>query len=164
MRVGCLISILLLLSVGVGVSMIVNRMELEDPFTGEFDHPPLRSLILSSSQHVTKMIAPLQQWADTHSYKFHVSSSTGQPESILFQIWNGTVVIVASDRLGNGGSIVPGLDISIYWNGDVADDALLDVVSQQISAVLSPFGSIEATSKPPGTPPRSKSRNRWSRP
>ena len=165
MRVRCLLFVFFLVIVSMGVS--VSQMNSEDPFAGEageFSNSPLRSLTLTNAQHVTKMTAPLQQWADTHGYKFRVSSSTGQPESILFQLWNGTIVIIAEDRLATGGSENTGLDVFIYWNGDVADDALLDVVSQQISAVLSPFGSIKATSAPPGTPPRSKIRNRWSRP
>ena len=164
MRVAWLLSAFVSLIVVTGVSVSVRKTESEDPFPGEpgtFSNYPLRSLTLSSSQHVTKMVAPLQQWADAHGYRILVGSPRGQPDSIMIEIWNGKVVISATDRLGNGGSVIPGLDLFVYWNGDVADEALLDIVFQQMVDVLSPFGSIEAKSAPSGTPPRERMRNHW---
>lgn len=161
MRAYGILAIFFMLSGGVNKNMSI--VEVEDPFAGDFESPALRTLVLSSSQNVAEMANTLQEWAHDHDYKFQASSPTGQAESILLQIWNGTIVILASNRLGNGGSRIPGLNITIYWDGEVANDSLLDTVSEQINGVLTPFGTIEVTSAPPGTPPRKQSTNRWRR-
>lgn len=152
MRFG--IALCLLVTLVIGVHMTLGRMEIEDPFTGEYENFPLRTLTLSSSRDVEDLTAPLRQWAEGIEYKFRVSSPYGQKGSILFQIWSGLVVIVGTDRMND-----PGLEFYVYLNSDTADDKILDLIAKQLRTVLIPFGQVEVASAPPGTQPRKKSTN-----
>lgn len=138
--------------------MTLGYMEIEDPFEGEYEHIPLRTLTLTSSEDMENVTDPLRQWAGRHGYKFRVSSSTGQKGSILLQIWNGMVVIIGDDRIDG-----PGFRFDIFLNSDAADDQMLDEVAEQLRMALVPFGSVEVTSAPPGTQPRRESTNTWRR-
>ena len=138
--------------------MTVGYTKIEDPFEGEYENFPLRTLTLTSSREVENLTVPLQQWAENHKYKFRVSSSTGQKGSILFQIWNGLAVTIGDDRVDG-----PGLRFDIYLNSDIADDQMLDRLAEQFRAALVPLGSVEVVSAPPGTQPRRESTNTWRR-
>ena len=138
--------------------MTVSYSKIEDPFEGEYENFPLRTLILTSSREMENLTVPLQQWAEGRKYKFRVSSPTGRRGSILFQIWNGMVVIIGDDRMDG-----LGLRLDIYLNSDTADNQMLNGLAEQIHAILVPFGSVEVTSAPPGTHPRRESTNTWRR-
>lgn len=161
MRVYALVTMLCMICAGTGV--VMSRVGIEDPFTGEFESFPLRTLVLTSSQDMSVAADLLQQWASAHKYKSRISSPSGQPGSILVQIWNEIIVVLSGNRLGNGGVRLPGLNINVYWNGDKADEMELDIVAQQLNEILSPFGTIQMTSAPRGTSPRKESTNLWRR-
>ena len=148
----------LLLALIIGVNMTLGRMEIEDPFTGEYENFPLRTLTLTSSRDVEDLTAPLRHWAEGNGYKFRVGSPYGQKGSILFQIWNGLIVILGDDRMDD-----PGLRFDVYLNSDTVDDQALDQVAEQLRMVLAPSGQVEVASAPPGTQPRKESTNRFHR-
>ncbi len=154
MRLGMALCLLMILT--IGIHMTLGRMEIESPFIGEYESSPLRTLTLTSSRDVEDLGIPLQQWAEGCGYKFRVGSPFGQKGSIMFQIWNGPIVIIGDDRMDH-----PGLEFSIYLNSDTVDDPALDQAAEQLRLVLVPFGQVEVTSAPLGTPPREESANRF---
>ena len=129
--------------------MKMMRVENEGPPMGNYEYSPLRTVTLTSLRNVADMVAPLRQWAESGGYKFLVDSPTGEPGSISFEMWQGEVVVTGLNRLG-----APGLQFPIYWNGDTADNQMLDEAAEQLRTTLAPFGAVEVTSAPPGTPPR----------
>ena len=107
MRFG--IALCLLVIMVIGVHMTSGRMEVGDGLTGEYDSSPLRTLTLTSSRDVEDLGPPLRQWAEGSGYKFRVGSPFGRKGSILFQIWNGLIVIVGTDRIEDPGLIFYGI-------------------------------------------------------
>lgn len=156
MRIG--IAFCLLITLIIGAKMTLGRMEIESPFTGEYESSPLRTLILTSSRDVEDLGAPLRHWAEGNGYKFRVGSPFGQKGSVMFQIWNGLIVVLGDDRLDD-----PGLRFDIYLNSDTVDGPALDQVAEQLRLLLVPFGQVEVTSAPPGTRPRKESTNSFRR-
>ena len=156
MRFG--IALCLVATLVIGGRTMLGRTEIEGPFTGEHEGSPLRTLILTSSRDVEDLTAPLQQWAEGSGYKFRVGSPFGQKGAIMFQIWNGLIVIIGDDRLDD-----PGLRFDVYLNSDTVDDPALDQVAEQLRTVLVPFGQVEVASAPPGTQPRKESTNAFRR-
>lgn len=130
----------------------------DGPFTGDFDSPWLRKLLFPQLAPAESAIAPLSTWAAAHGFKFRASSPTGQPGSVLVQIWNGTVSAIGEPSLGT-----PGFEMDLYWDGDTADDQALDRAAAGITAALSAFGPSTVTAAPPGTKPRVPSTNLWKR-
>lgn len=130
----------------------------DGPFTGEFEHPWLRSLVFPQLVPAEAAIVPLSAWASANGFKFQASSPTGQPGSVLVQMWNGTVSAIGGDRPGD-----PGFEMSLYWDGETADDQALDRAAAGITSALSGFGPATVTAAPPGTKPRLPPTNRWKR-
>ena len=148
MRLCIALSLLAMLTIGFGPK-VINSMD-EHPL-GNYEYFPLRTLVLTSPVDVSDLVGPLRQWAERDGYKFRVSSPTGEQESIVFQVWKGAVDVEGQNRLG-----APGLEFWIYWDGEVADDRVLDDLAEQLRARLVPFGPVAVTSAPPGTRPRKK--------
>ena len=156
MRLGIALCMLMILT--IGIRMTLGRMEIESPFIGEYERSPLRTLTLTSSRDVEDLGAPLKQWAEGSGYKYRVGSPFGQKGSIMYQIWNGLIVILGDDRMDD-----PGLRFDIFLNSDTVDDPALDQAAEQLRLVLVPFGQVEVTSAPLGTRPREESANRFRR-
>lgn len=156
MRLGLALCLLVILT--IGIHMTLGRMEIESPFIGEYERSPLRTLTLTSYREVEDLGAPLQRWAEGSGYKFRVGSPFGQKGSVIFEIWNGLIVILGDDRMDD-----PGLIHYIYLNSDTVDDPALDQAAEQLRLMLVPFGQVEVTSAPPGTRPREESTNRFRR-
>ena len=156
MRFG--IVLCLLIMVIIGAKMTLGRMEIESPFTGEYEGSPLRTLTLTSSRDVEDLTAPLRHWAESNGYKFRVGSPFGQKESIMFQTWNGLIVVLGNDRLDD-----PGFRFDVYLNSDAVDDQALDQAAERLRMVLVPFGQVEITTALPGTRPRKESTNAFRR-
>ena len=152
MRLG--IALCLLVVLIIGAKMTLGRMEIESPFTGEYEWSPLRTLTLTNSRDVEDLTAPLQHWAESSGCKFRVGSPFGQKGSIMFQIWNGLIVVLGVDGMDD-----PGLEFHVYLNSDTVNDPALDQVAKQLRTVLVPFGQVEVTPAPPGTRPRKESIN-----
>lgn len=161
MRIGFLFVVLIMFA--IAVKMMSSRVKIEDPFIGEYEHASLRTLVLKTSRNVEELIAPLQQWARDNGYKFRVGSPTGAAGSISFQIWNGLVVLLGSNRSRGDLTPLPELEFSAYLNSDAIDDQMLDQIAEQLRTILAPFGLVEVTSAPPGMQPRSESTNTWRR-
>ena len=156
MRIAVLLLVLTVFM--VGVRMTASYVEIESPFTGEYEeHASLRTLVLKTSRNVEDLVAPLRQWATDNGYKIRVGSPTGAAGSISFEIWNGLVVLFGSERSRGDLTPLPELEFSAYLNSDTADDQMLDRIAEQLRTVLAPFGSVEVTAAPPGTRPRTES-------
>ena len=144
---------------GVGVKMAgQNRFE---PFTVPYDYSWLRMVTLTSTWDMSEVVASLRQWAQSDGYEFRTDSPAGERDSVSLLMWKEKVILDGGNRLGNGGAILPGLDFSIYWNGDVPDERALDEAAEQLRAQLAPFGTVEVASAPPGTRPRTESPPFW---
>lgn len=123
---------------------------VEDPFSGEYIYSPLRTLTLhTTASEYGKVAEAVRRLAEANGYKFRIGSPTGRPESIVVVAWTGDIVLEGGDAPdGNG------MRFYAYWNGDIADNAALDRITEQLRAHLAPFGPVNVTTAPPGAASR----------
>lgn len=126
------------------------------PLEDDYDYFPMRSLVMPNIKNFSAVIYPLKDFAKARGYTFQVSSPGQEGASIMFNINDGAFHITGGDRFDE-----PGLEFSIYWHADMADDRSLDAIAEQLRQALAPFGTVTVTAAPPGTRPRKESTNLW---
>ena len=143
-------TIVFIFVIWIGVKLVYDQAMM--PFSGKYDYSWLRSVDLTITGDLSKVIKQLEPWATQRGYEFRNESKLFDGGHVSVLVWRGDLIIWGVNGINKGD-----VEFAIYWNGDFPDEKLIGEIAGQLNAYLLEFGSVKVLSAPPGTRARTES-------